>query len=218
MKTCPSCNILFNTKDKLCPLCQNTLIGEASENNFPTNTWFKTNSLILKITLFLSITIILITAFIENLLSTHFIFTFYTSLGLLTNYVIVYCILKSERNIFKLIGGYGLIIIALLIIWYLAIKSPIITNYIIPSVCLIELLFNLIVAIILRNNFIIKYRTQILLNVAYLFIPLLLVHLNLTTNDILSYICSLVSIIVIIGLIIFCFDDIKEELSKIFNI
>lgn len=218
MKKCSSCNIEFNIKDNICPLCQNTLSGECNDLNFPNNVWFKTNSLILKILLFISITIILIFGFIELLVFKRLRYSIYVGLGLFTNFIIIYHILKNYKNIYRMFGKYGLIIILLLLLWYMVIRTPIITNYIIPSVCIFELLFNIVVGIVLRRNYIVKYSSQILMNIFLLFLPIVLVWFNLTTNNVLSYICSLLSIISIIGLLIFFFDDIKDELEKIFNI
>ena len=218
MKKCNSCNILFNIKSNFCPLCQNTLTGECCDFSFTNNVWFKTNSLILKILLFVSITTILIFGFIELLIYNNLKYTLYVGLGLFTNFIVIYHILKSYKNIFRMFGRYGFIIILLLLLWYFVIKTPIITNYIIPSVCIFELLFNLIVCIVLRRNYIVKYSSQILMNIFLLFLPIILVWFNLTTNNILPYICSLLSVISIIGLLIFFFNDIKDELEKIFNI
>ena len=117
-----------------------------------------------------------------------------------------------------MLGKYGLLIIVLLILWYILTKSKIITNYIIPSVCLLELLINLIIGIILRKNYLVKYSEQILLNIMLLFVPTLLVKLNLTTNNILAHICTICSIITILYFLIFFFEDIKYELKKIFNL
>lgn len=218
MKYCPSCNIEFNTSEKMCPLCQNILEGDTKDLAFASNTRYKTNSLILKILLFISIVVFLICAFIELNVSGNINWSMYVALGLLTNFVVIYFILKNYQNTFKMFAKYGLIIVLLLIMWYLYTKTSIITNYIIPIVCLLELLFNLFVGIILRKNYILKYTSQLLLNTFLCLVPLILVTLNLTTNNILSYICSLCSIITIVGMLIFFYDDIKDEITKFFNI
>jgi hypothetical protein len=218
MKKCISCNIEFNTHEKLCPLCQNVLIGSCADLKFPINTRKKTNALIKKIVLFSSITIFLVFAFIEYITLNNFKITSYIGVGLISNYVIMSLILKNYHNIYKVFGKYGLTIILLLIIWYLLIKSPIITNYIIPSVCIFELMFNLVVGLLLRKNYYIKYSQQIIMNIFLLILPIIFVLLKLTTNNIMSYICCLLSIISITGFLIFLYDDIKEELTKLFNI
>jgi len=217
MKKCRSCNIEFNTNEKRCPLCQNELEGEPDEQLFPKNIRYETNSLILKIVLFASIVAFLVIGFIDFLVIKNLKLMGYVGLGVLTNLVVIYFILKNYQNIYKILGRYGFIIIALLLVWYFYTKSPVITNYIIPSVCFFELAFNLIVGSILRRNYMIKYSSQIMVSIFLLFLPIVLVAFKMTTNNILSYICVLLSVIAIIGLLIFFFDDVKEELGKIFN-
>jgi len=218
MKICQSCNIEFNTNEKMCPLCQNFLEGETKELAFAQNIRYKTNSLILKLLLFISVVIFLICAFIEISISGIIDWSIYVILGLATNYIIVYFILKNYQNTFKMFAKYGLIIVLLLIMWYLYTKTTIITNYIIPIVCLLELIFNLVIGLILRRNYILKYTNQLILNTILCLVPIVLVNLQFTTNNVLSYICSLCSIITIIGMLIFFYDDIKEEITKLFNI
>ena len=218
MKKCNSCNIEFNINDKYCPLCQNILVGKSDDVLFPKNIRYKTNSLILKILLFVSLVILLVFGFIEIMITDSIHISLYVGLGLVTNYVVVRFILKNYQNIYRMFGKYGFIVIFLLLLWYILTISKIITNYIIPSVCIFELLFNIVVGIILRKNYLIKYSGQILMNIFLLLIPIILVALKLTSNNIMSYICLLCSVISIIGLFIFFFEDIKEEFKKIFNI
>lgn len=218
MKKCNSCNISFNIGEKLCPLCQNILSGECNDLSFPSNVRFKSSSLILKILLFVSITLFLIFSFGEVVFFENFDISLYVGLGLISNYVIIYFILKNYKNIYKMFFKYGLIVVILLLMWYFVIKSPIITNYIIPSVCMFELLLNLIVGIVFRKNYLVKYSGHMLVNLILLFVPILLVGLGLTTNNIMAYLCFLFAVISIVGLVIFFYDDIKDELCKIFNV
>ena len=218
MKKCWACNIEFNTNEKRCPLCQNELEGECDEQLFPKNVRYEVNSLILKIVAFASIVALLTIGFIDFLVIKNIKVMGYVGLGLLSNFIIIYFILKNSQNIYKILGRYGFILIFLLLIWYFYTKTPLITNYIIPAVCFFELAFNLIVGIILRRNYMIKYSSQIMVSIFLLLIPIVLVAFKLTTDKIPSYICCLLSVISIIGLLIFFFDDVKEELGKIFNI
>ena len=218
MRKCNSCNIEFNINDNHCPLCQNILMGTSEDVLFPKNIRYKTNSLILKILLFISIVVILIVGFIELISYDKLNVTSYVSMALMTNYVVVYFILKNFQNIYHILGKYGIIVTTLLLIWYAVTKTKIITNYIIPGVCIFELISTSVLGIILRKNYFINYTGQILMNIFLLFIPIILVALNLTTNNLMSYICCLLSIITIIGLLIFFFDDILDELNKIFNL
>lgn len=218
MKKCNCCNIELNTSDKYCPLCQNILEGKNEENMFPENIRYKANSLLLKIILFSSVVVFLVSGFIELITINNIKITLIIGLGLLTNYIAFTFMLRNYQNIYRMFGKYGLIIIILLIIWYIFIKNKIITNYIIPSICIIELLFNFIIGLIFRKNYLIKYSGQMVVNLFLLLLPIVLVALHQTTNNIMSYICCLLAIISISGLLIFCYEDIKEEFKKIFNI
>ncbi len=218
MKKCSSCNIEFNTNDRYCPLCQNILVGHPEESTFPKNVRYKTNSTILKIVLFSSIVVFLVSGFIELMLIKKLNISLYIGLALITNYIIMYHILKNYQNTYRMIGRYGLIIILLLIVWYFLTKSSIITNYIIPSICIFELTFNLIVSIILRKNYLVKYSSQIVHNIFLLTLTILMVVFKFTTFNLLAYIYWLLSIISVVGILIFFNDEMKDEFRKNFNI
>ena len=218
MKKCNSCNIEFNTSSKYCPLCQNVLVGEAKDIQFPKNVRYQSNSLIQKLLLFGSIIIALIFGFVELLVTKKLTISTYVGLGLLTNYLVILLIIKHYQNIYKVFTNYGIFIVSLLLIWYFVTKIAIITNYIIPSVCLFELLSNLTIEVVLRKHKIFKTTKKFVVNILLLLLPIVLVLLNQTTNDIMAYICLLISIIALVGALIFSFNEIKEEFSKIFNI
>ena len=215
MKKCNKCNIKFNTTETICPLCQNKLEKESIDKVFPTNVRLKTNAIILKCLLFISLAISIIAGAIELYISNNLYYCLFIIGGLFTNYVFLYFILKNKENVLNFFGKCGVVLILLSLIWYIATKNTIITNFIIPSICIFELLFNLITFIVLKRNYVVNYFNLIVLNVLLLIVPLILILLNCTTFNLLSFILD---IIVLIGLIIFYFDDIKTELNKIFNI
>ena len=218
MKICNNCHIKFNTDETLCPLCQNELVGKNIERIFPINIRLKTNTTILKILLFISLVTSIIVGFIELCISKQLHYTWFVLGGLLTNYILVYFILKNKQNVLNLFGKYGLTLILLSLIWYIATKNTIITNFIIPSICIFELLFNLITFIILKSNYLVNYLNIILLNILLLILPMILILLRCTTFNILSYICFVLALIILLGLIMFYFSEIKNELKKLFNI
>ena len=218
MKKCESCNIKFNTSSKLCPLCQNKLIGNMSSSIYPKNVRRNTYSLILKIVIFVSLVSAIISTFIELYIFNDINYNVYVYLGLVTNYSIIYFIMRNSKNVFKMFFKYGVLLIFLTFIWYYFTRVKFIVNYIIPSIGLLELIFSLMVSLIIRKNYFIKYSNLILINICILIIPIILVMFNIPTNNLMSYICFIVALITIIGLIIFCYDDIKEEVLKIFNL
>ena len=218
MKKCNCCNIEFNTSSKYCPLCQNILIGESTDSLFPKNVRHKTNSLIRKLALFGSLIISIVYGFIELLVFKKLVLSVYITMGLITNYIVMTLIIRHYQNIYKVFGKYGIFIVCLLLIWYFVTKVKIITNFIIPSVCLFEFIFNIIIELILRRHKIIKNSKQLIVNIFLLLLPMVLVFFKHTSYDLMAYICLLVAIIGFLGALIFSFNDVKEEFSKIFNI
>ena len=218
MKECKSCNIKFSTNEELCPLCQNKLVGSCKETVFPTITIFKAKSLLLKILLFASLTIIILSSFIEIYITNQLCVTMFITGGLLSNYAVISYILKNRQNVLELIGKNGLFTVTLLICWYFYTKQTVLTNYVIPIICLSELAFNSIIFIILRKNYLVNYFKIIILNLILLLIPILLITLGFTTHNLLSYICFALALIVLSGMLIFYFEQVKEELKKIFNV
>ena len=217
MKKCNKCNIKFNTSNDICPLCQNKLIGNEYEEIFPKYI-YKNKSIILKILTFISLVFIIISIFLELYISNDLFYTKFIVSGLIANYIIIYFILKNKQDILELFGKFGMILIIIQLLWYILLRDKVITNYIIPSICFFEILFNFISFLVLKKNYIINYLKLILLNLFLLLIPIILILLKLTTYKLLSLICLIFALIIILWLIIFYFDDIKNELAKIFNI
>ena len=174
MKKCNSCNIFFNTHELLCPLCQNRLYGEGKDGLYPKNIRHNTHSLILKIVLFSSLVISIISTFIELYIFNKINYNVYVYLGLISNYCVIYFILRNSNNIFKMFFKYGIILIFLTLIWYYFTEGKFIVNYVIPSIGLIELLFSLVVSLIIRKNYFIKYSNLIFINILILFLPIFL--------------------------------------------
>ena len=66
----------------------------------------------------------------------------YVVLGVMTNCITLIYILRSYKDVFKLFGRYGAVLMLLLIAWYIFTKSKYIVNLVIPGLCILELLFN----------------------------------------------------------------------------
>lgn len=216
MKKCSKCMIEFNGNLKICPLCQSELYGSNTNSVFPKLN-YKKNKLLYKILLFVSFCIGILFAFIEYNIHSSLYITKYVIFGLITNYVLIKFIHNNYKNVLKMMNGYFFVLIILFLLWFWITKSLIITTYLVPVLCIIIFIFNSITLLVLKDSYLIKFVKTILLDCLVGLIPLLLVYLKLTTFDLLSYICVLLDIIVFIGLLIFCKDNVIEEIKKIFN-
>ncbi|MDO4996010.1 MAG: DUF6320 domain-containing protein [Bacilli bacterium] len=217
MKKCSKCNISFNIDDMHCPLCGNKLSGTCEDIIFPKDNYYITRSLLLKSILTVSILIFVISLITEKYFLNTMSISFLVGGFLIANYILIYYVLKNFDNILELIGKNGILINVLLIILFLYTGNKLITNYVIPLVCIFELIFNLIAFLILKKKYIFNYLKVFLLNIILLFIPIVLNLLRWCTNNYFSYLCLVFGIVSLGAIIIFYFDELREELKKIFN-
>lgn len=218
MKKCNKCNIHFSGNIKYCPLCQNKLTDDSSPSVFPKNIKREKDTILFKILFFISIVISIISLFLEFIITRKLHYSFFTILGLITNLILLIFILKNNQNVLKMMAKYFYVILALLFVWYFVTKSLIITTYIIPSLCIVIYIFNSITMIVLKNYYFTKYTGIILVDAIIGLIPMLLVFLNLTTINILAYICLLLDIFIFLAILIFCKEIIIDEVKKLFSI
>lgn len=219
MKHCINCDIKFSTYDKFCPLCQNKLKGTCKNYLFPHNKKYRNKQSILhKILLFISLVSIIIVIFIDYNLNKKIVFSQYSTLGIISLYFIVNTIISNFNKPIKLFMKLGPVINILLLAWFFYKKVYILTNYIIPSICLVELLYNLTVCLVIGEKYFINYSRLLVINLLFLLIPNILSIFNQTTNNVLPLICLLLLITSILSLVIFMRDTIKEELIKMTNI
>lgn len=216
MKKCNCCNVSINTLANSCPICGTKLTGSGIDHIYP-KAKRKKLTIIMKFVLFISIALGIIASYIDYIINHSFSFSTYICLGLFSNYLILYLIFKSRRDTLKLLIRYGFIIVLLLFIWFYYTKAYILTNIIIPSVCIFELLLSDIIACFIRSKYIRKYIKIIVTNIILAIIPFILVRTHLTTFNVLAHVSLLISIINVIGLIIFAFDDLRCEIRKFFN-
>ena len=98
---------------------------------------------------------------------------------------------------------------------YLAIGSPIVTTFVIPSICLVSLVFDAVVMLVFRENLAGGYMKYLLLSVALGLVPLALVAAGLTTTDIPSYTSALAAAILLLALLTFWREPLWAEVRKL---
>ena len=171
----------------------------------------------LKVVLLISIIALLITGYIDFEFNGKYTWSRIVLLALISNYITLYYITNSYKDVLLLLCRYGFVVIGTIFVWYYFIRWSFIPNIIIPSLCLVELIFSDVVAFIMKRNHIRKYLSVLLSNIFLSFVPMILVIFNITTIDILAHISILLSIVNLIALILFDYNDVKEEIIMIFN-
>lgn len=212
MKECKSCHIKLNTNYEYCPFCQDKLEGK-SFSYYP-KFKKKRSSKVLRIIVFISLLVALITGFIDFQIHSHLTWSIYVLLALLSNIIITYYIINSENDLHNMFVGYGLVLILIAIIWYLLTKLSYITDYIIPILCILIMIYTSFISFFTK----VKPLSFLSINMIVVLVPILLVLGHYTINNLLCYLCILLFIIIILRLYFFHHDELKEELIKIFRI
>ena len=217
MKHCNSCNIDINTDEKVCPLCQTKLVGECTPI-FPVPSIQK-NSLILKILFFILLISVVATGYIDYTTNHAITYSLYALLGAATIYILFrYILMKARKDLIGFFFNILLLSIILLSVWYYFTRFSFITNYVIPGITIFDLVSSTIMALILKQKYTRKYIHIIIMNIFFGFIPVLLVLLKLSSDMMLAQISMILAVITIIGLILFDFNSLKEEISRMFFI
>ncbi|MBQ7241107.1 MAG: hypothetical protein IJS56_06695 [Bacilli bacterium] len=212
---CNNCGVTVNSPSKYCPICSNKLKHKGTNTIYPKIK--RKSNMYLKVLLFISLLITLVVGYIDYEINKKITFSAYVGLALLSNYITIVYIFRSYKDIFKLFGRYGLILNIILFIWYMYTKQIFITNYIIPGLCIIELLFIDIFLFIFKRKHIRKYLGVLISNVVVAFVPLILIALKMIDFNYVAHVAMILSIINILILVIFDFSDLKEEVIMFFN-
>lgn len=217
MKHCNNCKIDFNTVEKVCPLCQSKLTGTC-KSVFPVLK-INRNDLLLKIVLFISVVAAFINCYIDYMIHNKITYSSFVILGVVTFYVLLKYILKSvHKDLLSVFYNMVFVVIILLFVWFYFTKLSIIPSIIIPIITMVDLLMSSLVALILRQKYIRKYIHVIFMNCVISLIPVILVFTKITDDLVLAHISFGCAVISIIGLIIFDFNSLKEEIYKMFYI
>lgn len=217
MKKCKNCNIEISGSQERCPLCNQELKGKNSNSVFPKINLQKENVL-KKILLLVSLTVAILSLFLEFYTAKRIFISKFIVFGLITNYILIVFILNNYKNILKKTNKYFVTIILLLIGWYFITKSLIITTYFIPILCIVIYGFNSIIMLVYKDSYVFQYIKTMVLDSIIGIVPLIFFLLNLTTTNLPSFISLIINAIIFLGLLIFCFDKVIEELKKTFNI
>ncbi|MBS5478499.1 MAG: reverse gyrase, partial [Coriobacteriia bacterium] len=111
---------------------------------------------------------------------------------------------------------YFLILLLLAFVWFALTGNLVVTTYVIPSICLLALVFDAVLVCVFRGTFVSGYAKYLLFDVVLGICPLALVATGLTTWDILAYVSALVACVLLLALVVFMHERLVAELRKLF--
>ena len=160
-------------------------------------------------------TVAIISVCIEYYISRRIDVSRYIIFGVITTFIAVKLIQKNYSNVFRFMNRYFLFIIIALIIWYFVTKADIIPTYLFPIFLIIALIYDSLVILILRSKYVIEYMKTIIIDILFGMVPVVFILSGAVSNRIPSYICILLNVIFLLGIIVFGKDYLALELRKI---
>ena len=217
MKKCLNCNIEIGGRIDTCPLCQNSLTGEASPNNWPSPSGLKAKAFLYKLQLFVVLAAIAVGVSLDYLLDlnngTHYSFV-------IALWLIVFELqLRSDlRRIFVISRtvSFGILYSALLLLLtgYWFGFFDIIAYTVVPIMLGAALLANLTFSMIDTAENALVY---LLGNIFLVFVVYASLRIKGIEAGLVWTICLMVSFVSLIGIIIFKGRKVSNEVRKRIN-
>ncbi|MGB8455298.1 MAG: DUF6320 domain-containing protein [Anaerocolumna sp.] len=216
MQYCEHCKVHIRGNRKYCPLCQNTLTGNGCEEEeiFPRIPVTYQYNLVIRVMLFISISIVVICFAINSMFPVDVNWPMFIIAGILCIWISLAMVIRKRHNIPKSIIWQVAVISVLAVIWdWRTGWRGWSLDFVIPIVCVVAMIVMYITAKIMRlgvRDFII----YIALDGIFGIIPILFLLFNLLHVRYPSVISISLSILSLAAVILFEGENIKEELNK----
>lgn len=218
MKRCQKCNINVGGNHEYCPLCQNRLFGEAAESYFVPVNGLRKRLLAYKLQLFISIAIACVAIILDLLvgLNKGLHWSYVVLLWIIAGQLVVKLLMKKYWGITYFFSYISLALIILITVsgYYLGI-GEFCLGYIVPGLIMAVLASEFAFCLGDKNNVVMPY----LLGGIVLGLAVALVARSVKgVNPLLWNITLLVSLLLLVGLVIFKGRQVLLELKKRFHI
>lgn len=216
MQYCEHCKIHLRGNRKKCPLCQNSLMknGNDSEEVFPEIPVTYQNNVFIRMLIFLSISIIVVSFAINAMFPTKVNWSMLVISGIICMWISLGVVIKKRNNIPKSIVWQVAIISILAAIWdWRTGWKGWSIDFVIPIACVVAMIVMYVTAKIMHlsvRNFLI----YLLMDGIFGIIPIVFFLFDKLKYRYPSIICVTLSIISLSAIIIFEGENIKEELNK----
>lgn len=217
MKKCLNCNIEIGGRTDTCPLCQNSLTGEASRDNWPLPKKLKAQAFLYKLQLFIALAAIAVGLSLDFLLElnkgTHY--------SIIISLWLIIFEIDLSRNIKRLfvitrtisISALHVCILLLITAWYFGffdLTAYLLVPIILGTVLIANLIFSLIDTT--ENALVYLLSTILIIVLSYAFMKARHIDNGLTWD-----ICLMSSVVSLIGIIIFKGHKVLNEVRKRVN-
>lgn len=221
MSNCPHCKITVGGQFRKCPLCQSSLLGEPTEPYWPTMDKLKAQSFLFKLIIFIFIVGIILCLALDFLIlpPTELHWSIVSSVWGIVGLWLFICFFKNHRTISNILFQ-SMIALSALVVWteyfigysHLKISTDFIVPILVTAVLVVNFVFSFLNYRFTQNTMI-----YILFNILVGIIPYIALYLHRGNAPLTWTICLLVSIITLVGLIIFKGRHVLIEIQKRFH-
>lgn len=216
MLYCKHCKVNIRGNRKYCPLCQNALHGNGIEEEeiVPIIPETYQNTLMMRVMIFISISIIAISLAINTMFPVDFNWPMFIISGILCLWVSLALVIHKRHNIPKSITWQVVIISILAVIWDL--RTGWIgwsLEFVIPIVCMVAMIVMYVTAKIMRLG-VREFIVYLLLDAIFGIIPIIFIVLKVVNIVYPSILCVTISALSLSAILLFEGENIKDELNK----
>lgn len=219
MKHCDKCNVDVAGARKICPLCQTVLSGTDEEELYPfIPTFFSKYKFAIKTAVFASISACIISVAVNYMIPQSGTWSLFVLLGMICLWISLFIIIKKRSNIPKTIL-YNVVIISLISVFWDKLMGwhGWSVDFVIPSLCFAAMI-GIFVFIKISKLRLQDYIFFIFADAVLGIIPTVLYSAHFVKIRYPSIICTAVSIIAIVAMIIFQGKNVFFELKKKFHL
>ncbi len=219
MKYCENCKVNVRGVNKICPLCQSKLTGHSDEVMYPEiKSVFKQYELFFKLLVLGTVSGGVASVAVNIILPKSGFWSFFVVLGIVCFWISLYYGFKKRHNLPRNISNQVLLVSGLCVVWDLITGwHGWSLDYVFPCACAFSIISLVIVAKIFKLP---PGDYQMCLTVDIIFgaVPVVFYVTGLANIAIPSVICTAISIISFVFILLFNGKEIKEEIIKRFHI
>lgn len=215
MLYCDKCNVSIHGKKICCPLCGNTVSGDADPDVFPITEKPKVKAtLLIKIISFVSICAIVICLTVNLLVSNDFFWSLFASAAVASVWISSVVGITNRKNVLKNITWQLFIVSAAAVLWDVCTGwHGWSIDYVIPLGCIASMLSMFISSLILHKPPM-EFLTYIIFDGIYGITPIIFYLTGILNQPLPSILCIATSIIFISGILIFEGKNIRKQFSR----
>ncbi len=215
MKYCGKCKVTVKSGTARCPLCQNNLEGEAEAEAYPVlPTLYKQYALFFKLLILATVSAGVISVAINLILPQTGYWSLFAVLGIACFWITLAVVYRRKNNIPHIITNQVMVLSVFSVGWdYLTGWRGWSLDYVIPLTCVGAMVVLAVVAKVMHLPAG-DYIAALFVDIAFGIVPIVFYLLGMINVAIPSILCIALSLISLVGLILFEGKSMRLELIK----